>query len=936
MPQEGRFGNLLEGGEVQRFLGQFVLSDEQRARIPAEQRAAFPASIEQVLGDVRAIWQERGFLTPAETKAALIDKYLPGADPAVREFIRSTELARNAPDPTTGYLGKEHGYTATGLAHLYAQETGRPIAMIEVDFSNMGGTNKHFEGVLAKESGGAASAAQEHLARAMTDSAVRLVSQSMTSDLIRSLPEGARVIPIRTGGDEVRLLVTEADPQRLGAIENTLHAGIERHVAAMGLQDHPHLKDPDNPVRNGFGAAVAVQDLAKVENPSTLVQELDGRIKANKEQIGNMRLGQIDPRITPPEVREQMEEAHRRAAQALHDINPARNDRLPSGTEAYREYIRTAAASLEPGPVKPARAPAALTLTADSRPGSVAPMETLEARRMAQAEAHLSRQGVTLNEAQRHMLSLSVADVAPTDPSARTRMPGEVIKAAEIYAAETPEFQRRMNPEDPAVRAALERAGLSGIEQVKPQAMAVSFHNLAGLNEALGHHNADLALRHMSGMIDKSLAAAGIPPGAAEIAHHGGGNFSVVVKPGGVGTDGAPWLASERTMQAASANIAAGVQEMNRTNVADFLRANGADVDANMQRYLNEKGIATFADIHDSKTRTVTVENDRRSVERRVDGIHAVAVMAPVEADVKSGAQIGALRQRADASMDHLRERHVWAQAAARPAEVAAPADGAVSSKFAAVAARPEPRPAVAPAAPREAAPATHPVARPAAAEPPSASKFVSVPPGPEVPKTQTPVAKPEPPKASAQQGPQASATQTGGIASAKVQANAGRSAGVADVAVAAAAGDYGHAATGAAMVVGLDQGTYKAASTLTQSVKPIAEAIAQIGKRVPVVGAVVTFGFVAGEAGGHALDGNFSKAAGATVAGIGEIGGNLVGFGVGDGIRQGIVEATKATVGEEYAARDSGIVSLGKEAYNLVTKPADPPKRPPGRHRGS
>lgn len=98
MALEGnKFAKLLEGDEVERFLSAFVLPEDVRK--DAQNQAPdiqFPENTDDVLRDVKSIWEKKGFLSPAELRAELI-------------------------------------------GHLYAKETGKPIAMAEVDLSNMVG-----------------------------------------------------------------------------------------------------------------------------------------------------------------------------------------------------------------------------------------------------------------------------------------------------------------------------------------------------------------------------------------------------------------------------------------------------------------------------------------------------------------------------------------------------------------------------------------------------------------------------------------------------------------------------------------------------------------------------------------------------------------------------------------------------------------------------
>ena len=161
-------------------------------------------------------------------------------------------------------------------------------------------------------------------------------------------------------------------------------------------------------------------------------------------------------------------------------------------------------------------------------------------------------------------------------------------------------------------------------------------------------------------------------------------------------------------------------------------------------------------------------------------------------------------------------------------------------------------------------------------------------------------------------------------------QMRMGRGAAAAGIALSSASGDYTQAATEAAMVAGLDPVTYKAAAALTQSTKGVALALETVGKKIPVVGAVVTAGFVGWEIGTYLYEGRFGKAAAAVPAGIAESLGNVFGpLGVGDAARQAVVEVTKVSVGEQYAPRDAGLVSLGKGAVDLATGKNNMEKKP-------
>lgn len=684
--------DVLEGDEVARFLQSFVLPADERKRLtqnfPDADLSSLPSTLAQVQKDVSNIWRNKGYLTPAELKNELIQQYMPDTDPIVRAFITAIEFSRNQPEAVTGYLTKEHAYLATGLAHLYALDTEMPMAMVEVDFSNMGGTNAYFRDLLAREEGVMPEEIEQRRAELMTDKAMRLLASSMTDVICKELPE-ERVIPIRTGGDELRILVTGlGDYADIAALTHKLHGTIEKHVAGMGLQDHAHFKAPDDPTRNGFGAALHIQDMAMIENPQTIIQELDGHISANKQILGLMRLGKIDEEaveaelagkimtgdvVVPEEAIEQViagevakaKIAAEQAAQDLRNRNPSYNVSLSGGVEGFHYYVdstmpKTNNTLFQYSMVPPVLA--AHPLGGDSRPEGVPPMASMETRYMVLSIRHFEEQDVTLDAGHRHLLRLSVQGLTPEDPSAKVMMPQGMVKAIDNIAADNKDFKAQFDPNDPQVKQALAEAGIKNFDYVMPFGLGVSFHNLAGLNNALGHHNADLVLRYMAKhIIEGALEHAGIPmhDNAAAIAHHGGGNFSVLLYPGGVEEDGKPWFVSPVLLNKARVEIKKRVSELNNTGVSEFLLKNDVYVTAAMEAYFENEGLKTFAHIEDPKTRTYTTTNGDAGY--KVNGLHAVVTTGTMIFDaagnpaISGGAFVGQLRNAADEKIEQMR-----------------------------------------------------------------------------------------------------------------------------------------------------------------------------------------------------------------------------------------------------------------------------------------
>jgi hypothetical protein len=157
-----------------------------------------------------------------------------------------------------------------------------------------------------------------------------------------------------------------------------------------------------------------------------------------------------------------------------------------------------------------------------------------------------------------------------------------------------------------------------------------------------------------------------------------------------------------------------------------------------------------------------------------------------------------------------------------------------------------------------------------------------------------------------------------------KIGGHAGTATGAASVLLDLARHDYKQAGQSAAIQIALNPGTYKAAAALTRDIAPVAKGLGFVAKKVPVVGAVVTAGFVAYEVGSDIYDGHYGKAGAALAAGVAESLGNIVGFGVGDGAREGVRLGVVLAAGEKYAPDKSGLRQLGEGANALAKDAVD------------
>ena len=157
------------------------------------------------------------------------------------------------------------------------------------------------------------------------------------------------------------------------------------------------------------------------------------------------------------------------------------------------------------------------------------------------------------------------------------------------------------------------------------------------------------------------------------------------------------------------------------------------------------------------------------------------------------------------------------------------------------------------------------------------------------------------------------------------VTRHAGAATGVAGIALDIAEGRYGQAITDMAVQLSLDPATYKAAGALTREAGAVGKSLGFVTRKIPVVGAFVTAGFVLYEVGSSMYAGEYGKAGAALAAGTAEAAGNIVGFGVGDVAREVVREGVVRTAGEEYAPEKSGLRQLGERAVSIATRPTGP-----------
>jgi hypothetical protein len=188
-------------------------------------------------------------------------------------------------------------------------------AVMEIDFSNMGGAN------IA-------------IGRKNVNRCVNLIT-SMYEKALDSVD--AKYTKIRRGGDEMRFYITGAEVGKLKeAIDHANH-DVQEFEKALGLQNLQHLKDHDKPWRAGFGAGAHVSE---VENYSftpnyreSISKEYDAAIKQSKEVQGRAKGLTQEDLISPADFAKDKTKVHA-AEEAIYAAERKYTEHLPSERKA--------------------------------------------------------------------------------------------------------------------------------------------------------------------------------------------------------------------------------------------------------------------------------------------------------------------------------------------------------------------------------------------------------------------------------------------------------------------------------------------------------------------------------------------------------------------------------------------------------------------------
>lgn len=533
------------------------------------------SDLKNILQHLRDHFMQNSFNTPQTIENGVIRRVHPAiSEDALRTADRYSEHSLE-PDYLTGYQQKAQAPLVMGLAALYGATTGSPVSCVEIDYSNMRGTNEHFARLLARAENSAITPDIIAEAMSMTDQAAHIIA-SITLNIyeaeVKKIP-GAFITPLRTGGDEARLVIANVDAAECRRIAAMADDAVEHATALMGLHDHIHTKYPLDELLRGFGACSSVFPLLADGNFEESVREADKDIRGKKSIIGQNR--KINPELLsykPPFCGDS----------DLYD-NPAK-------ASAHLQHVLTKIADLRNEMhIDPTFS---RTLSALDR----------------LAQSHESDHLLTVAEIHNHFRILMVQELSDIGEKPTLRE----ARALEIKTTAFPAIDYATNTILAGDMPAMAGAALRTIEKINtrhgtkatPWTMGISLHNLAGLNETFGHEGANAVLHHVTQQIIRpALHRYGIADENFVISHMGGGEFRLIVQPVIPRNDDYE-IVDALTMHNISQAIESDIVQLNTMPTNYILRHQGIEI-------TNEAAEKSFS----------TIINPRADVSPREDGL---------------------------------------------------------------------------------------------------------------------------------------------------------------------------------------------------------------------------------------------------------------------------------------------------------------------------
>ncbi len=528
-----------------------------------------------VIEEISSFWKENGFVHPAILTTYLTSERLEEGRQDLASLAGRMELSRFYPlERLTGFYEKSHLDRISSLGHLYALSTGRPAAMIEVDFSNMGGTNTYFRETIAySRNVGSYSVPMDEAFR-LTDRVARVFC-----DRIRILLKErgfTNIYPVRAGGDELRIIVPDMDDKQQKAISNELNEMFEEISATLNLMEHPHRKYPSDPYRKGFGAACVIVDMGSMD-PGNVSQEVSLRLEREKLLQGYCRKGEA--------AAEAMEADRDEAAR-----KKARYDKLKEWAASGLGGFLSVLGDLENENLQKLfevsqREPQETyhEILHDALGRDITDYGLFmdpEQRRMHVLQAILDARNIAGKRVENIYIEI-MKEATLRDPATGTWMDGaDFRETATIFINDRNRLFAQENFGDGVTDMAKGfGTAVFGDRNAHIYALGFSFKNLSGLNSLVGHDAADVILARYAGVVREALAEEGFVEDDYRLASLGGGNFIVLATPFKT-AGGSISLLDDRDMSQVTGAVMHKVNELSMKKIsAIFNRASGSGRD---------------------------------------------------------------------------------------------------------------------------------------------------------------------------------------------------------------------------------------------------------------------------------------------------------------------------------------------------------------------
>lgn len=509
------------------------------------------SDINRAVDFISVIYNEQGYMPPWDLEDRLIQAFNPRLPSEAMHTATEFSASEKRRDPLTNYYQKPHTPLVMGLSALYTQSQNQPVSVIEIDFSNMRGTNEHNEKILKTAYPDLDPREVRDAAMELTDQYAFLVSgtilKSVEDRINQTRTPPVTLIPLRTGGDEVRVVAVNMTTEESARILPAIHDAIEATTAALGLHDHPHAKRPLDNFSNGFGAAGTVFAL-KADN------QFEEAIAAADKEIGHHKIT----------IGRQRAESSPFAALKPENFNLAQIYSNPKAASDYLDSLHHAiiriSQELNIDTVPVAGMQTIENIVHAKRPDHIPDKEELQGMIFESFREQLTRKGVHITPDQEKVLRIKVLKFPQNDPSSGALI-GRDFPAMAGMALQV-------------VKDINEKTGAT--ESL--WTLGVSFHNLAGLNETLGHCHSNLVLRHQTEIIQESLFKIGVSKKHFQVAHMGNGDFHAVIQPTMIDDEGHSHTLTDDDMKNLSLEIEKRIAKLNATPIKAFMQRYGVNV----------------------------------------------------------------------------------------------------------------------------------------------------------------------------------------------------------------------------------------------------------------------------------------------------------------------------------------------------------------------